>query len=47
MEFTAVVMGAAAMLRGGLIEDPQLGSSMFPPSNASELTNVLEKWPTE
>lgn len=47
MEFTAVIMGAVALLRDGMVEDPQNGSYVFPPSTASDLARFLEQWPTE
>ena len=44
MAFTAIVLGAAAMLRNGMIEDPQMGSCIPAPRNASELSIFLETW---
>lgn len=46
-EFTAVVMGAAALLRDGMAEDPQEGIAVFPPSNVAGLANFIDEWPTE
>lgn len=44
MEFAATVMGAVALMKNGLIEDPQMGTSILPPKAASQLANFLEQW---
>lgn len=47
MEFTAIIMGAAALLRKGMIEDPQLGLSIPAPDGVSQLTTYLDSWTEE
>lgn len=47
MEFTAIAMGAVAILRNGIIEDPQSGSSIPAPEKLSELSTFLKSWPEE
>jgi hypothetical protein len=47
MEFTAVLLGTIALLREGLIEDPQMGISIGAPTHESELPSYLRQWPLE